>query len=33
LAGGGRLGGIYEVGTLIALSDSLAGLDLNDIDV
>src|SRR5438105_3340187 len=33
LAGGGPLGGIYEVGTLIALSDSLAGIDLNDIDV
>jgi NTE family protein len=33
LAGGGPLGGIYEVGALIALSDSLAGLDLNDIDV
>jgi NTE family protein len=26
-------GGIYEVGALIALSDSLAGIDLNDIDV
>ena len=33
LAGGGPLGGIYEVGALIALSDSLAGVDLNDIDV
>jgi len=33
LAGGGPLGGSYEVGALIALSDSLAGLDLNDIDV
>jgi len=33
LAGGGPLGGIYEVGALIALSDSLAGIDLNDIDV
>jgi len=27
------LGGIYEVGALIALSDSLAGIDFNDIDV
>ena len=33
LAGCGPLGGIYEVGALIALSDSLAGIDLNDIDV
>jgi len=33
LAGGGPLGGIYEVGTLIALSDSLEGIDFNDIDV
>ena len=33
LAGGGPLGGIYEVGALIALSDSLAGIDLNDVDV
>lgn len=33
LAGGGPLGGIYEVGALIALSDSLVGIDLNDIDV
>jgi NTE family protein len=33
LAGGGPLGGIYEVGALIALSDSLAGIDFNDIDV
>jgi NTE family protein len=33
LAGGGPLGGIYEVGALIALSDSLAGIDLNDLDV
>src|SRR2546429_8367559 len=28
LAGGGPLGGIYEVGALIALSDSLDGIDL-----
>jgi predicted acylesterase/phospholipase RssA len=33
LAGGGPLGGIYKVGALIALADSLAGIDLNDIDV
>lgn len=33
LAGGGPLGGIYEVGALIALADSLQGVDLNDLDV
>jgi predicted acylesterase/phospholipase RssA len=33
LAGGGPLGGIYEIGVLVALSDSLAGIDLNDLDV
>jgi NTE family protein len=33
LASGGPLGGIYEVGALIALADSLAGIDLNDLDV
>jgi predicted acylesterase/phospholipase RssA len=33
LAGGGPLGGIYEVGALIALADSLDGLDLNRLDV
>jgi NTE family protein len=33
LASGGPLGGIYEVGALIALSDSLGGIDLNDLDV
>ncbi len=33
LAGGGPLGGIYEVGALIALADSLDGIDLNDLDV
>ena len=33
LASGGPLGGIYEVGALIALSDSLADIDLNDLDV
>ena len=33
LAGGGPLGGIYEVGALIALADSLDGLDVNNLDV
>jgi predicted acylesterase/phospholipase RssA len=33
LAGGGPLGGIYEVGALAALADSLEGLDFNDLDV
>jgi predicted acylesterase/phospholipase RssA len=33
LAGGGPLGGIYEVGALIALADSVDGLDLNALDV
>ena len=33
LAGGGPLGGIYEIGALLALADSLAGLDLNALDV
>ena len=33
LAGGGPLGGIYEVGALLALSDSLSGLRFNDLDV
>jgi len=33
LAGGGPLGGIYEVGALLALADSLDGVDLNDLDV
>ena len=32
LAGGGPLGGIYEVGALLALADSLDGLDLNKLD-
>jgi hypothetical protein len=27
------LGGIYEVGALLALADSLDGLDFNDLDV
>src|SRR5207344_2668306 len=33
LAGGGPLGGIYEVGALLALTDSLAGIDLAELDV
>jgi predicted acylesterase/phospholipase RssA len=33
LAGGGPLGGIYEVGALLALADSLDGLDFNKLDV
>jgi NTE family protein len=33
LAGGGPLGGIYEVGALIALADSLEGIDFNGLDV
>jgi len=33
LAGGGPLGGIYEVGALLALADSLEGVDLNALDV
>src|SRR6187399_1846322 len=33
LAGGGPLGGIYEVGVLLALADSLEGIDFNDLDV
>src|SRR5262250_1053923 len=33
LAGGGPLGGIYEVGALLALAESLDGIDFNDIDV
>src|SRR6266567_3614418 len=32
LAGGGPLGGIYEIGALLALADSLDGLDLNRLD-
>ena len=31
LGGGGPLGGIYEVGALLALADSLEGLDLADL--
>jgi NTE family protein len=33
LAGGGPLGGIYEVGVLLALTDSLDGIDFSDLDV
>ena len=33
LAGGGPLGGIYEVGVLLALADSLDGIDFGDLDV
>ncbi len=33
LAGGGPLGGIYEIGVLLALADSLEGVDFNDLDV
>jgi predicted acylesterase/phospholipase RssA len=33
LAGGGPLGGIYEVGALLALNDSLHGIDVTDLDV
>jgi predicted acylesterase/phospholipase RssA len=33
LAGGGPLGGIYEVGTLLALADSIEHLDFNALDV
>jgi predicted acylesterase/phospholipase RssA len=33
LAGGGPLGGIYEIGALLALGESLHGVDLNQLDV
>ncbi|HET9764946.1 MAG TPA: patatin-like phospholipase family protein [Casimicrobiaceae bacterium] len=33
LAGGGPLGAIYEVGALLALAESLQGVDLADLDV
>lgn len=33
LAGGGPLGGIYEVGALIALDESLVGIDVHELDV
>ena len=32
LAGGGPLGGIYEVGALLALADSIDGIDFNDLE-
>ena len=32
LAGGGPLGGIYEVGALVALTDTLDGIDFNELD-
>jgi predicted acylesterase/phospholipase RssA len=33
LAGGGPLGGIYEIGTLLALADSIENLDCNALDI
>ena len=33
LAGGGPLGGIYEIGALVALEKALKGLTLTDLDV
>ena len=33
LAGGGPLGGIYELGALLALSEALEGVDFNELDV
>src|SRR5579871_606377 len=33
LAGGGPLGGIYEIGALLALNDALDGIDLNELFV
>jgi len=33
LAGGGPLGGIYEVGALLALADSIEALDFNALDI
>ena len=33
LAGGGPLGAIYEIGALVALSEAIDGLDLNDMSV
>jgi NTE family protein len=33
LAGGGPLGGIYEIGALLALNEALDGLDFADVDV
>ena len=33
LAGGGPLGGIYEIGALAALAEAVDGLDFNDLDI
>lgn len=33
LAGGGPLGAIYEIGTLLALEEALQGIQFNDVDV
>ena len=33
LAGGGPLGGIYEIGALVALEKALRGVSLTDLDV
>ena len=33
LAGGGPLGGIYEIGALIALNEAIEGVDLSNADV
>lgn len=33
LAGGGPLGGVYEIGALIALNEALEGVDFQDVDV
>jgi NTE family protein len=33
LAGGGPLGGIYEIGALLALAEALQGVDFNKLDV
>ena len=32
LAGGGPLGAVYEIGALVALEESISGLDLNALD-
>ena len=33
LAGGGPLGAMYEIGVLLALDESLDGLDFNEVDI
>jgi len=33
LAGGGPLGGVYEIGAMIALNEALDGVDFQDVDV